>query len=690
MTTPGPVALVEVEGEEPLAHADLRGGEADALLEVHGVVHAVDEGDEVAVDLLDVARALLQHGITEEAQRVHAPRLPARNFGTGRRTSTSDPAGIDVDPQAALGAGGVDPRCRQRVAEQLRPTAPGAARRCPSGDRPEDGDARLGDGVRTQRRPPRRRRAPPPAPRRAGSRAPDAAGSRRRRPASGSPWRAACTTSWSGSRVCRRRRPSVLRSGVPQQPGAADEQPERLLGGPGPRREELLVELQVRDQTRRASPATRCSTASVPMRTGTSGTSSVAASTDATSVRGSSAARSSRTRVIPGRTARNVRAVAVEAHLRTRASRTARSGTPPPVARPSRRTPRSAPARWQVRHGEQTRPAAPVEHADARAHRGRRCGAARRRAPRSSSPCPGSSSRWSTTSTRGHARRRRRRRSARPIATTASTVGAGVSTRTAAPHACRAFERDVARVPRGRALVFQRFVALVEHDDRARDRAPVPTPRCGRRSPRTRRHAPAPSARCARASECSDPSVTTSRPSSSHSAASSGGTCRPTGSITSVDPSGASGTSGTSPRGATTRELASRERRARDTPRSRPRPGRRRSRRLGGDAARRKRRERVRPSATRPSDRGRPRRRGGPADETASTSRRSVASGCATSASTHPAAHPPAVQRHAHDGAHLDGRGRAWPGGGSRTRGGSPGRRAGPGRTLRREIRRPS
>ena len=83
----------------------------------------------------------------------------------------------------------------------------------------------------------------------------------------GSPWLAACTTSCSGSRVCRRRRPRPS-SGVPQQPGAADEQPQRLLGGPGPRREQLLVELQVRDQRRRAAHRTRCSTASVPMSTG--------------------------------------------------------------------------------------------------------------------------------------------------------------------------------------------------------------------------------------------------------------------------------------------------------------------------------------------------------------------------------------------------------------------------------------
>ena len=39
----GAVALVQVVGEEPLAHPDLRGGQPDALGEVHRVVHAVHE-----------------------------------------------------------------------------------------------------------------------------------------------------------------------------------------------------------------------------------------------------------------------------------------------------------------------------------------------------------------------------------------------------------------------------------------------------------------------------------------------------------------------------------------------------------------------------------------------------------------------------------------------------------------------
>ncbi len=139
------------------------------------------------------------------------------------------------------------------------------------------------------------------------------------------------------------------------------------------------------------------------------------------------------------------------------------TGTLPPVARRSRRRPRSAPAR----HRCDTRAVGRGHAGSGRtrnARRARPCAATRRRARALSSPCPGSSSRWSTTSTRGHERGGGVATGA-PIATTASTVGAGVSTRTAAPHVRGAFERDVTRVPRRRALVLQRLVTLVEHDD---------------------------------------------------------------------------------------------------------------------------------------------------------------------------------------------------------------------------------
>ena len=77
----GAVALVEVVGEEALAHPDLGGGQADALFDTDGGVHAVDERDEIAGDLLYFARGwILQHGVAEEPQHVtgHGLRLPDR------------------------------------------------------------------------------------------------------------------------------------------------------------------------------------------------------------------------------------------------------------------------------------------------------------------------------------------------------------------------------------------------------------------------------------------------------------------------------------------------------------------------------------------------------------------------------------------------------------------------------------
>ena len=50
------VALVEVVGEDALAHADLGSGEAEAVLHLHGLVHAVHEDLEVAGELLHLAR----------------------------------------------------------------------------------------------------------------------------------------------------------------------------------------------------------------------------------------------------------------------------------------------------------------------------------------------------------------------------------------------------------------------------------------------------------------------------------------------------------------------------------------------------------------------------------------------------------------------------------------------------------
>ena len=169
----------------------------------------------------------------------------------------------------------------------------------------------------------------------------------------------------------------------------------------------------------------------MPIRTSASGTSSVAASTAATVAFGSSAARSSRTRVTPGRTARKRvpwqwrqiggRTVSQRVHVRPASS----SRTVAPHC--SQRT-----SSLQVRHASsRARPLRFKTHTDrAAASRTRRSSSA---STAVSSACPGCSSRVSTTVTRGHGTRVSAVRAPRRAATTTSIVGAGVTTRTLAP-----------------------------------------------------------------------------------------------------------------------------------------------------------------------------------------------------------------------------------------------------------------
>ena len=276
------------------------------------------------------------------------------------------------------------------------------------------------------------RRSPRPTRRRVGTRAP--ARRVRSAPATtiGSPRRTARTTSWSGSRVCSEQPPAGRRGGGRRGRGA--RAPARRPGpaapaAPGRARGTRPGRRAAAGGTPTRPRPTRWSTASVPTSTGTSGTASVDASTDATSTRGSNAARSSRTRAIPGRTARNVlpwqwrhtdgRAVVAAARRRTRRR----------VARPSRRTARTGPAPGT----SGTRGAAPARGDSARtlpARRDRRRGGARRPTPRSTprDPVPRRAGRRPPPAASGP-----RRPTGSPTATSASTVGAGVSTRSAAP-----------------------------------------------------------------------------------------------------------------------------------------------------------------------------------------------------------------------------------------------------------------
>ncbi len=102
-----------------LLHPDLRRGEADAGGLVHRLVHRVDEPHELAVDVLDLARRCFSTGSPKRRTGMRSPRVPE---GTGRLLqpdSRSDPAGIDVDAQATVLAGGREVDLGERVAERV-------------------------------------------------------------------------------------------------------------------------------------------------------------------------------------------------------------------------------------------------------------------------------------------------------------------------------------------------------------------------------------------------------------------------------------------------------------------------------------------------------------------------------------------------------------------------------------------
>jgi hypothetical protein len=56
------VLVVDVEDDHALREADLRRGEPDAGRRVHGLDHVVERARDGAVDVVDVARDLLQTG----------------------------------------------------------------------------------------------------------------------------------------------------------------------------------------------------------------------------------------------------------------------------------------------------------------------------------------------------------------------------------------------------------------------------------------------------------------------------------------------------------------------------------------------------------------------------------------------------------------------------------------------------
>ena len=75
-------AVADVVHEQLLLHTNLRGRKADAGCVVHDVEHLIGESNELVVDLLDLERSRLQHGIAVCSNFVrHGARLSTVNSG---------------------------------------------------------------------------------------------------------------------------------------------------------------------------------------------------------------------------------------------------------------------------------------------------------------------------------------------------------------------------------------------------------------------------------------------------------------------------------------------------------------------------------------------------------------------------------------------------------------------------------
>ena len=457
---------MQVVDEEPLPHADLRGGEADAR--PRGPWSRTCRATRVtrSPSISSTSRArLLQHGVAEEPQRIHAPRVPARPAG-GPSDQTA--AGIDVDAEAAPASG--PPRPRARPGRRTARSTLGRAheRPGPVGHRAEHGGARGRRTAAHAAATASARRRPRPTRRRAGTRAPARGCARRRRRPSD---RRGAPPAPPRGRAAGSGQQQTPAGGVVEQAGAADERARAPARRPGPAARAAPGRARGTRPGRRPRGAGRAPSAAdaVEHRLGADQHRHVGdrvgstASTEATSTRGSSAARSSRTRVIPGRTARNVLPWQWR-HTDGRAVSQSRAHEPV-VALLDRRAAPLAPGQLAGTSGTRgAAPAAAVQHAHC--PRAATDGVAQRVGERRvSSPVPGSSSRWSTTSTR----RPRGPTGAHRLARTATSDvdgRRGRDARAAPRRAARALDGDVARVPGGRALLLQRLVGLVDHDDR--------------------------------------------------------------------------------------------------------------------------------------------------------------------------------------------------------------------------------
>ena len=474
--------------EEPLLHADLRRGEPDAGRVVHRLVHRVDELHEAAVDVGDLGRRPLQHRIAEDADGVSrhgehgsgAPRdRPRRHERVGcatiarggsttartrpiarpagrpsrERVGEHVPVGRVARARARRSARTPARRWPARRARAARRSSAASASSC-AGQLGERAERRVPERAPVldlgRRRPRRVRRARAPARPRGrecasaaaaasrGAAAPRAAA--RRGSAASAPARRRGTAARAAPGRDRGTRRARAGAGAPRR-GAAPPRCRRRCRRRARRRSR-------RRPRRRARPAPALRAPRGPAST-------------------------------PGAQHPQLRRAALGAHERALVglvpaqqvlARRAHE-QPEPARRLSTQT--AEPADVVQRGRRALRTAAPSPAAPR---------AGRRPATRGQPPASTSGGGASTTASAPAAPRRR----------CASTVGAGEHTVNGTPARRRPLAEHVARVPRGRALLLQRLVGVVDDDRRARDRAPARARRCGRRRRRTRRRA----ARC--------------------------------------------------------------------------------------------------------------------------------------------------------------------------------------------------
>ena len=248
-------AVADVVDEEALLHTDLGRGQADTRRVVHRLVHGVDELRRATRRSRPRARPAASAPGRRRPGSCASPSEAWYRGGPVRAGSARRSRARVDRPRPAPGRQRARARqhAAQRVRERVRVAglhehrpslgpAPGTPRDCSSPAATVQRGVVTGElGERAERRVPER--APP------GAISPSVT-------ICGRPATAARTTSCSGTRVCNNSRVSS-RAAPGEQLRAADEQPERLRRRRGTRREQLLVEVEVRDERRTPAPDVR-------------------------------------------------------------------------------------------------------------------------------------------------------------------------------------------------------------------------------------------------------------------------------------------------------------------------------------------------------------------------------------------------------------------------------------------------